>query len=181
MNPTNPTEVSPAQQLASQRGAVLAEAQARANREPLPGALSDAFKPKLDIDVRGFKVRPVKHNDIRIFKYLDDPFYKQMLEGGTEALKPTQDEIVELCYQFTRPAVEAWMELQKGREHYRLQAMREFGEFEIDDPTLVEVFAAIVQQIELSTSTMLVHTQKQEGKAGSTPFIRQDSTSLATG
>lgn len=163
-NPSAAGGVNPVQELATQRGAVLNEAVARANREPLPGALDRAFGPEGEIVVGAFKVRKVVHADYPILKRLNSPLYRQMLEGSNEEIKPEHEELFELCYQFTRPCREVRETLNKGREFFREVATQTFGDAPIEDGVLTAVFTAVVEQFTTSMSTMQAHTSKEEGK-----------------
>jgi hypothetical protein len=112
-------------------------AQRRANTEPLPGPLADAFDPT-ERQVLGFHLRPVVASDFILLKKLNSPLYRHMFdlaehqravaageqpEGSEPPTTPyDEEECVEMVYQFTIPVAQARGEILRGREYFRERA-----------------------------------------------------------
>lgn len=158
--------------VAATKNAVHIAAVDRANKEPLPGPLAEAFKPILDIEVGPYKVRPLVHSDYTLFKELNSPFYRQMVSHDpNEQITPETEEIFEICYQFTRTPKECRATLAKGRQAFREASFEVFGDKPLNDDTTVKVFSAVVEQFKLAQSTLQTHAApKEEGKEDVTFF-----------
>lgn len=106
----------------------------RANAEPLPGPLSQAFTLE-EMQVFGFTLRPVVAGDFILLKKLNSPLYRHVFALDEHARKikageipenappPKSDydeeECVEMIFQFTRPISEVRAALRSGREAFR--------------------------------------------------------------
>lgn len=112
----------------------------RASREPLPGAVNDAFDITDDITIQTSEgdvtIRKMKTIDITIFKLTDSPFYKLIMgdlkEKGDvdkdfKAMFPDEELIYLLIYQFTHPAKEIYRMVKKNKELYKETATEEVG------------------------------------------------------
>jgi hypothetical protein len=110
----------------------------RANAEPLPGPLSQAFTLD-ELKQFGFTIRPVVASDFILLKRLDSPLYRQTFALAEHArqikaqeippdaqppvTKYDDEECVEMIYQFTRPLEEVRRVLKRGRDHFRETAL----------------------------------------------------------
>ena len=79
----------------------------QAHKEPLPGALFDAFAAVPE-QIAGLRVRPLCHYDFVILRRLDSPLLRQLV--GAKASKQrtayNDEDGYSMVYQFTRPAAE---------------------------------------------------------------------------
>ena len=77
--------------------------------EPLPGPMLEAATANGE-DVAGFHVRETTAFDMAIFKLLNSPVYRQMIEFAEKGyekagdVRPTDEEAWDLCYVLTRPS-----------------------------------------------------------------------------
>ncbi len=140
---------------------IKGEASKRAAKDPLPGPVFDAvlgqpIEVKTSVDT--VDVRPVVAYDFTLFKQLNGPVYRNMIEGAKDAkdLEWTDEEGYELVYQFTNPCKEIRAALKKGREYFTELALTEIGDkYTIQDITTI--IMAIVKQIEVGFSTRVDH------------------------
>lgn len=135
-------------------------ANARAEREPIPTTVSEAFTGN-DIVVKtsagNVSIRKMLALDITIFKLTDSPFYKLIMgdldENKDEPIKdsfkkmfPNEEVIFALIYQFTRPVKEIYRAVKKNKQEYHDMVMETIGgEYENND--ILILMNAILQHI----------------------------------
>lgn len=159
-----------------------AMAASRAGHDPLPGPLSGAFLDQ-EIKVLDVSVRPVVAFDMAMFKKLDSPLYRQMLEPENAAsIQFTEEEGWEMCFQFTRPCREVRAALAKGREAFRESATQAFGD-KYRPQDITKIVDAIAEQIKRVFSTAVAHETGDESEGGKTTFFTEagDKTGLGGG
>ncbi len=154
----------------------------RANSDPLPGPLASAFIVG-PIEIKGgLPIRPVTGSaDIIILKQLNSPLYRQMLENDSAARKsqkdgkvvvpedviPSDEEAVELCFQFTRPTREVRSTLRQGRVHFTEQACTEIADKYSPD-VIFAMVGAVYEQMARSVRTQVQHEQEATDGDGKT-------------
>ena len=143
-------------------------ATSRGVADPLPGPMLDAVvNQELEVVTSKGKVvfRPVVVYDFTIFKKINSPHYRTMLEkDNAEELKTMNiedEELYEMIYQFTHTCKEIRNELKKGREHFREIATEEIGDkYDINDLNIL--LQGVATQIQKGFSTMMAHGAKEE-------------------
>lgn len=103
------------------------DANERAVREPIPAVVDDVFDntPLTVKTSRGeVVIRPMVAYDINIFKLINSPFYRIMVETITDENRKARlfaedEEWYELVYQFTHPAHEVYKLFKRGPEVYK--------------------------------------------------------------
>jgi len=131
--------------------------------DPLPGPMLDAVaNQELDVMTSKGKVtfRPVVIYDFTIFKKLNSPHYRTMLEANSgvkmEEMNIEDEELYEMIYQFTHSCKEIRAVLKKGREHYRELTTEEVGDkYNIQD--LGVLLTGVATQIQNGFATMMAH------------------------
>lgn len=140
MNTDTPAAINIDEALARDAAALAAQQPhiRRANAEPLPGPLSMAYTLD-ELNAFGLTIRPVVASDFILLKKLNSPLYRRTFELAEHARKIkageippesplpnatefTDDECVEMIYQFTIPLPRARAELKRGREFFQEQA-----------------------------------------------------------
>ena len=152
---------------------VSAAATSRVVSDPLPGPMLDAVaNQELEIKTsRGVVVlRPVVVYDFTLFKKLNSPHYRTMLEQAnsefkTDELNVEDEELYEMIYQFTHTCKEVRTELKKGREQFREVATAAIADyFNMDD--LQVLLEGVATQITKGFATMTAHgVPDKEGEA----------------
>lgn len=112
----------------------------RASKEPLPGAVNDAFDINDEITVQTSEgdvtIRKMKTIDITIFKLTDSPFYKLIMgdlkENGDvdkdfKATFPDEELMYLLIYQFINPAKDIYRSVKRNKELFKETATEEIG------------------------------------------------------
>ena len=160
----------------------------RANAEPFPGSLAEAFDPVAK-RVGNFTVRPVVPFDHQILRALKSPLYLQMLELGKPEGERAEtafsdDDEWDMLYQFTRPARDLVSVIAKGPEFFRATARETMG-FDSDITLLGKeiLLRMIVLEVGSSYQT-IVGTAKRPGDSGATVNFHRpptDSTTASAG
>ena len=131
-----------------------------ANADPLPGPLLEAFD-NVPIKVGQFEVRPVVAADWLILKRLNSPLYRQAIETESVPIETSDDDGIEIIYQFTRPAKEVRAVLAQGLEHFKEQAKQAIAD-ECNMAQLEELIAAVRIQLQRTYTTALAYVQEKE-------------------
>lgn len=104
----------------------------RAVREPLPGPAEEIFNTEpLAVKLSNNEeviIRPMVAFDISIFKKINSPFYRILMDDKTEgkqSLFADEEESYELVYQFTHSPKEAYQLFKKSVEVYKDKVMEE--------------------------------------------------------
>ncbi len=136
--------------------------------DPLPGPMLDAVA-NTDIEVNTSQgkviLRPVVAYDFTIFKKINSPHYKTMIERdtpeGIASITIEDEELYEMIYQFSHPCKHIRELLKKGRDHFREIATEEVGDkYDINDLNLL--LTAIATQLQKGFSTMMAHGSKED-------------------
>jgi hypothetical protein len=134
----------------------------RAIREPLPGAYVNAFNKELLIvktSIGDVTIRNMVLYDINVFRLIDSPFYKIIMgdsvstpDTNKSALFSTEEEAIELIYQFTHPVKEVYQLFKQGREAFKDKVMEEvaFKYNPIDAALLVEKIMMHVFDVQMA-------------------------------
>jgi hypothetical protein len=140
-------------------------ASSRANAEPLPGALGDAFGQDT-IMVGNIPVRKIVAGDWIILKQLNSPVYKMQLGDSSEEIEATDEENCELVFQFINPIIKVREMLRKGRVHFTEQALQFLVDGNISEETSVKLVKAVTEQFNRYFAVRLKYIQDQqtEGK-----------------
>jgi len=162
--------------------ALLAMATARANADPLPGPLAKAFGPST-IMVGGISVRKPVASDWEIFRQLDSPIIRILLElrqdpSKVPEIEPTQQENWEICWQFTHSPKECRAALTVGNGYFRQLAASEIGDV-WDEPTVMVVRAVIMNKIAEANATAIKYAADLEEK-GEVTFFRDSGATRTT-
>lgn len=151
----------------------------RAAADPLPGPLVNLFVNG-DIEVEGVKVRKAWMGDQVIFKILDSPIHRLILESQKEKnlQEPvdcsTEDEMM-LIWQFTHPIKEAYELAKQGKSAFESKAMTEVG-MEMDCVKPKIIIEAIMKQIAAAFQLKMTYAaDAKEGENGS-PLSNQSAT-----
>lgn len=143
-------------------------AAARANADPLPGALKEAFIGG-DIQVaKGVTVRRIVATDWDILKWLDSPILKQMLElqkppEARERLEYTQSECYEICFQLMTSSKELRKFLGGSRDAFREAATEAIGD-KYDISVCNQIVDAAIAQFGNSFLTALQFMPDEEAE-----------------
>lgn len=143
------------------------EAVKRANADPLPGPLANAFGGEL-VHVGPFAIRPLVAYDMALLKKLDSPLYHQMLEAAKPAEEQrqmdwTDEDGYEMVYQFSRTPSECRAALAKGREHFREMACQSVADI-VDPMLLAKAVEVIAKQIQGVFETAIKFGAAEEGE-----------------
>lgn len=147
---------------------VSTAATSRVVADPLPGPMLDAVaNTELEVMTSKGKVtfRPVVVYDFTIFKKLNSPHYRTMLErennAELSAMNIDDEELYEMIYQFTHSCKEIRQVLKQGREQFRELATEEIGDkYDISDLNIL--LQGVATQIQKGFSTMMAHGAKEE-------------------
>lgn len=139
--------------------------------DPLPGPMLDAVaNPEMDVMTSKGKVtfRPVVVYDFTIFKKINSPHYRTMLERETgvtvDELNIEDEELYEMVYQFTHSCKEIRALLRKGREIFRETAIEAIGD-KYDMADLTILLNGVAAQIQKGFSTMMAHGPPEDKNA----------------
>jgi hypothetical protein len=146
----------------------------RAAADPTPGPLAQVFQNG-DIQVGDFMVRKLYPVDLAIFKILDSPIHKMMLEAQKpteiqDAVETTNEDEWCLVLQFTMPAIEAYKLAKRGKQAFEDEAVQRVG---VDMPLVkpAQIIAAIIEQIGRAFKTRVNYEAEQEASNGdAVPF-----------
>jgi hypothetical protein len=136
----------------------------RAINEAFPGPLVEAIEAgpiEVITSVGPAFIRPVVLSDHIIGKKLNSPFYRNMVERSINNEKSnsedaTEEEIIDMIFQFTHTARDTRKVLSKGKEYYHEMAMEEIGDkYQITD--LKDLVNAIIQQYSNCFKTAVKH------------------------
>ncbi len=163
----------------------------RANGNPLPGALSDAFT-KSAIKVGPVMVRKIVASDWIVLRTLKSPIIKLVEELAQRANNPElpppevdvsdQDEI-DIAFQFTRMPGDVRAVLANGVEAFRSAASAKIGD-ELEAATVKLIGVAVMEQIRRTWATPLKYKQEMEQDGEVTFFLdssREKMTASAGG
>jgi len=147
-------------------------AASRVVNDPLPGPMMDAIvNQELEVMTSKGKVvfRPVVIYDFTIFKKLNSPHYRTMLEANSgekiENMAIEDEELYEMIYQFTHTCKEIRAALRKGRDYFRELANEEIGDkYNVDD--LGNLLKGVAEQIKKGFSTMMAHAAEEDKSSG---------------
>jgi len=141
----------------------------RAEANPLPGALGDAFLSG-PIAIAGHEVRKLVASDYVIFKFLDSPILRQLLElskspDKQEAVAFSDEEEWEMCWQFIHNPKECRELMKRGREQFRELCAVEIGDSFSPEETKLIVLA-ISEQVRRNgdTAVKFVADAKEKGE-----------------
>lgn len=141
----------------------------RAASDPLPGPLSAAFISD-SIEVAGMRVRKLVASDYVVFKFLDSPILRQLLElakpeDAREDVIANDTEEWEMVWQFTNNPRKVRDAMAKGREFFSKSATDEVGD-RLSPEQLKIVMLAIFEQIKRSaeSSVAFVTDAKEKGE-----------------
>lgn len=125
-------------------------ARSRAGAEPLPGAMADAFLAD-DIQIaEGIVVRRIVASDWKILNWLNSPIKLQVLEltkpkEQREDVQISDDEEMEICFQFTRPLPEVRKAQKFGRAGFTETAYQSIGD-KYDNVIIGKIKDAVTDQ-----------------------------------
>lgn len=122
----------------------------RAEADPLPGPLLNAFSPGA-IKVAGHHVRKFVAYDHVLLKLLNSPLHLTMLElakpeDKREEVKSTDQEEWDLCLQFTTPCKEVAGLIEKDVEGFHRLAKEQFGMGESSEVVKL-ILLGVLQQV----------------------------------
>jgi hypothetical protein len=140
---------------------ITEEAKARANSNPLPGPLGDAFDDRgfIVVETRScgkLEVRPVVAYDFEIMRQHNMAMHQFILELAKlpnlrEEIDWTAEERWVLCWMFTRPCAEVRKIYRKGKE-----AMQEAAFAEISDKLHPMEVEKIVEAVQLQFGKSII-------------------------
>ncbi len=142
---------------------VTSAASKRVVSDPLPGPMLDAVANQ-ECEVKTSKglviLRPVVMYDFTIFKKINSPHYRTMIEAENEReielLDIQDEELYEMIYQFTHSCKETRILLKQSRDIFREAAIEEIAEkYEMGD--LKSLLEGVAIQIQKGFSTMMAH------------------------
>jgi hypothetical protein len=141
INQINPDKVIADNQQKIQDVKLEGMANDRAEKEPIPSIVSEAFTDDeitVNTSVGKVKIRKLKALDITIFKLTDSPFYKLMMgdletkstTSDAEMFKlifPSEELLYQIVYQFTHPIKEVYKRLKNDKAAYYEHVLEEVG------------------------------------------------------
>lgn len=147
---------------------LIAKASARANGDPFPGPLAEAFC-KGAIAVGEYRVRKVTASDWVILRQIESPLIALVEEihqepGKAPEIAITDTQEWELCFQFTRPQQDSRDLLSLGRQHFTDAAIG-FAD-NATDMDIKMICRVVIEQLRRSWETALKHKQDLEEKEG---------------
>lgn len=167
----------------------------RANAEPFPGPLAQAFAEDPP-NLHGFKLRPIVASDFILLRKLNSPLHKrtqaiaehaQKIKAGLvpeDAPLPKTDfeeeEAYEMIYQFTVPVSQARAELNKGREYFRECALRAVAD-KLDPLHITDVVAGVVRNFLATFATVIEHAAPKKEGGGEVVNFPAPPAAKATG
>lgn len=165
------TQALPAKTL--EEHVISQQAISRVVSDPLPGPMLDAVaNQELEVMTSQGKVilRPVVIYDFTIFKKLNSPHYRTMIEHANkqisaEEINVEDEELYEMIYQFTHTCKEIRQELKKGREQFREIATEEVA----DKYSMIDLgvlLNGIAQQINKGFATMTPYGTSEKDESG---------------
>lgn len=168
-----------------QRFDLKQQALGRANGEPFPGPLADAFL-KDAIMVGDIAVRKVVARDWKILRAINSPVIRLIQDSAQNPnavpeIETTDEEEWELAFQFTHTPSEVWDTLQKGREMFSKVAQIAVADNPRFTSSIVKLIgAAVMEQIRREWQTALKFKAEMEER-GDVSFFREPTTSPTTG
>jgi hypothetical protein len=158
------------------------QATRRANAEPLPGPLADAFG--LGRTVGGLRLRPVVAGDFPILRAVNSPFYRRTFSLAEHLRQIKADEIPSttpppvtpfdeleaagMIYQFLAPIREVRESARAGREAFHQRAVAAVNRLVLPDQ-LTAVHAAVTANFSAAYDTAVEYEQISE--EGSTTMV----------
>lgn len=143
----------------------------RASREPLPGPAEFIFNNDpltVKTSIGEVVIRPMKAYDINIFKLINSPFYRVIMndiENGQSSMFTTEEESYELIYQFTHPCKDVYQLFKRGPEVFRDVVIEEvaFVYNPQDAALLVEKIMSHIFQVNMARTNFDVAAQETSG------------------
>lgn len=159
-------------------------AEKRANADPLPGPLADAFTNG-PIKVGKWSVRQLVAYDWTIMKAINSPLYQQMLEADKPEGEQSDTDFTdlqgyEICWQFTRPIGDVDAVFTKGGHVGVSIASKNAMAFECQPYEIADIINAVTRQVTNAFATALKYKADKE-KDGDTTFFRDSEKPPATG
>lgn len=143
---------------------VTSAATQRVVSDPLPGPMLDAVANQ-ELEVKTSRgvvtLRPVVVYDFTIFKKLNSPSYRQMIEATNKDFNQAElniedEELYEMIWQFTHTCKEMRAELKKGRDQFRELATNVVADiYSMED--LGKLLEGVATQINKAFGTMQSH------------------------
>ncbi len=157
----------------------------RANAEPMPGPLNDAFNPVVPVFC-GLTLREVVPTDMGLLKRLDSPLFREMAQLAKppeerSTLTYEDDEIWELLYLFTRPARAARATLAIGRPAFREAALAFADALPVAAIGLKQQLLAIINQLWMRAFSTLIEYAPPPAADGSFPLPPAQPTTGSVG
>ena len=129
----------------------------RAEKEPIPSIVSEAFINNdiiVKTSVGDVKLRKLKALDITIFKLTDSPFYKLMMGDlaiteDTDMFKsifPDEEVLYNIVYQFTNDIKSVYNLLKKDKNAYHEHVMETIG-MQYDPTDLILLVNAVLTHV----------------------------------
>lgn len=148
----------------------------RANSEPLPGPMAEAFAGG-SIKVGEYRIRKVVASDWVAFKQIKSPVLEMILDlqqgAGNPEYKPSEMEFSdqqqwELVWQFLKTPKEVRKAIADGT--ISALAESEIGDA-VEQPTVMLLIAAVMEQLKRSWQTAVKYGAEAE-KSGDITFFR---------
>src|ERR1035437_547475 len=148
----------------------------RASREPLPGAYVNAFNKEplvVKTSIGDVTIRNMVLYDINVFRLIDSPFYRiimgdsALLVDNKNSLFSTEEEAIELIYQFTHPVKEVYKLFKQGKEAFKDKVMEEvaFVYNPIDAALLVEKIMMHVFDVQMAKVGFEAPPETEDGSS----------------
>jgi hypothetical protein len=148
----------------------------RADREPLPGAYANAFNKEplvVKTSIGDVTIRNMVLYDINVFRLIDSPFYRiimgdsALLVDNKNSLFSTEEEAIELIYQFTHPVKEVYKLFKQGKEAFKDKVMEEvaFVYNPIDAALLVEKIMMHVFDVQMAKVGFEAPPETEDGSS----------------
>ena len=177
----DPQKILEANKTKSEEAIMESMSNERASREPLPGVAEEIFNTE-PLTVKTSKgdvvIRPMVAYDINVFKKIESPFYRILMNDVKEmkesnSLFTTEEEAYALVFQFITPVKELYQSLKKGNDAFKDMAMEKIA-FEynpIDIAKLVEAIMSHVFRVNMARVNFDVPEQGEDKKKVMSPEI----------
>ncbi len=159
-------------------------AEKRANADPLPGPLADAFTNG-PIKVGKWQVRQIVAYDWTIMKAINSPLFQQMLEadkpeGEQKETEFTEVQTYEICWQFTRSIEEVDAVFTKAGHVGVTIAAKKAIAYQVTSPEeIADILEAVTKQVMNAFATALKYKAEKE-KDGETTFFQDSAKQQVT-
>jgi hypothetical protein len=140
--------------------------------DPLPGSIATVFEPE-SIEIAGVKLRKMFPIDEAIWKLIDSPINKMILEAAKpkdiqEPVESTTEDELGLIHQFTLPIRDAYKLARSGKEVFLAAAVEKSMDYSVLQTK--ELLGGVMKQISTGYGTKINHVPDAAPEDGAVPL-----------